>query len=272
MATKGKFKTHLNITKELLEDEWITNRLSQSKIAEKYNVPLSTIESRIKAYGLTRAVTGSHYTMNISKISLENPIFCYYLGLVVTDGYVNSEKNYISLRLCNDGSKEVLQNILNYFEYTGTIKEYKTSTGKIANDLTIFSKELILFFKSLGINGAKTYYCPYINLIDDCKFMFWRGVLDGDGNIKVTINKNSSRLTFRLVMACESFIIDMINDINHTLNLDVEISKHKGKGVEYPKIEMKKEATNYFLDSVYKNVEYADFRLPDKYDRYIKNR
>ena len=52
MAEKGKFKNNLHITEELLMEEWVNKRIPQAKIAKKYNVSLSLIESRIKAFNL----------------------------------------------------------------------------------------------------------------------------------------------------------------------------------------------------------------------------
>lgn len=36
------------ITKELLEQEWVVNRLSQREIADKYFVSLGLVEARVK--------------------------------------------------------------------------------------------------------------------------------------------------------------------------------------------------------------------------------
>lgn len=272
MAIKGKFKKHLHITEELLKEEWINNCMSQANIARKYGVPISTIESRIKAFNLIGLRDSTRYTLDESKLCIEDPIFCYYLGLIVTDGYINGEKGYVSLRLANEGAKEILEKIKNYFNYTGIIREY-LSHSTLSYDLTICSAKLISKLSELGIQTrAKTHDVNYIQIDKlDNKAMFFRGILDGDGSLRVQTNEKTFLVTFRLVMASQVFMNDFLKDINDTLSLTIEMKKHKRQAnneiVYYPKIEMKKIETKVFLDFLYNGWE--KYRLPKKYERYL---
>lgn len=272
MATKGKFKKDLHITEELLIKEWIENRLSQSEIAKKYNVSLSTIESRIKSFGLIGRRDRTRYTLDESKLSIEDPIFCYYLGLVVTDGYINGEKGYVSLRLANVGAEVLLSKIKNYFNYTGQVRCY-TIGSTVSYDLTICSIKLINVLLSLNIQTrAKTYDINYLKITNlDNKAMFFRGILDGDGSLHVQSNEKNYLITFRIVMASIGFMQEFLEDINNTLSLEIVMRQHKRQAeklvVYYPKIEMKKQETKTFLNFLYKGWE--EYRLPLKYDRYL---
>lgn len=256
-------------SKEYLLNEYIKKGRSQSNIAKEWNVSPKLINYYVVKNKLNGIKSKRKYTCNTEKFDFTNPIFCYYSGLIATDGYIDLKNNRVSLRLNNKGSKQLLNNLKNYFEFTGQVRTYKGN-----HDLTITSNELINELKKLNIEGSnKTYDLKFPKLNDlseDCQLMFMRGVLDGDGNIHVQKSKYSGNYIggqFRVVTASEDFIQGIIDFLNKKFNRQEKLSFAKVKGVNYPKLEMTVEGSKQFYNWVYQG--YEDFRLKDKYSKYL---
>lgn len=254
--------------KEYLLNEFVKKRRTAKEIAEELNVNDSSIEYYLGKFNLYGIRNRLKHTVDVSKFKVEDPIFNYYCGLIATDGYVDLKNNRVSIRLKNSGAYELLSNIKSYFNYTGEIKLYRESY-----DLTITSPELIKALRLLNIDGDKKTYklkFPTKFYSDLCAQMYCRGVLDGDGNIKVQTSRYTGKIVggqFRLVTASEDFVQELITFLNFRFNFNYSVSTARVKGVNYPKIEMKVQDSKEFYNWIYS--DFLDYKLQDKYDKYL---
>lgn len=236
--------------KDFLYEEFIVKRNTVKSIADKCNVSKSTIENYLKRYSLKRGNIKN--TLNESKIDVTNPIFNYYIGLIITDGYLDKKVKRVSIRCKNEGSFEVFTKLKEYFEYTGCVNTYNGS-----NDLTITSHKLIEVLNSIGVSSKGKVYnrFPKSFYNEECSKMFFRGILDGDGNIH---NK-----VFRITLSNKIFLDDMANYLNNILGIHTEVKKDR----TYWKIEMRVSDSNVFLNWLYSGYKY--FMFLDKYKKFL---
>lgn len=248
-----------------LREEFVNKRRTAKDIAEELEVNDSRIEYYLGKFNLYSIRSRIKYTYNTKKFNLKDPVFNYYAGLIATDGYIDLINNRVSIRLKNEGAEQLLNNLKDYFEYSGKVRLYNGNY-----DLTITSRELITELEQLNVIGYKKTYkllFPRKFHNDTCQRMYLRGVLDGDGNIK-SPNGNRRGGQFRVVTASHDYIQGIINSINSKFNLNYKISIAKIKEVEYPKLEMKIHDSLNFYDWIYKDFD--NFRLSSKYTKYLQ--
>ena len=136
----------------------------------------------------------------------------YFLGLICADGnVVNDPKTYryqVSLKLhtkdlhiLNDFVKYVNGEMCVWHHNQREIGEVKLSGKKIVNDLMM-----------LGITPNKSLVLKYPDIEEKFERDFLRGYFDGDGCIRISLDKrdNSRRGDLRIV----SGSIEMLNSIN----------------------------------------------------------
>lgn len=246
-------------TKEYLMEEYIHKKRSESDIAREWDISPKLLHYYIKKNGLVGIKSRRKYSVNEDLFSMANPIFCYYAGLIATDGYVDYKNHRVSVRVKNEGSKEVFLSLKKSFDFTGDIKRYGDS-----NDLTITSDKLIDKLRLFGMHKGettKTYSLkiPRFWASEDCTRMFCRGVLDGDGNINI-------KGQFRIVTASAPFIEGLSNLLRIHLGIDRPVSSVKVHGVTYPKLDLRMNESFIFYDWVY--TGFPSFRFSDKFNRY----
>lgn len=237
--------------KKYLKRRFIEERKPVKFIAQECNVSVSTIEQYLKRYNLKRG--NIKYIINNDKVDFTSPVFNYFLGLIATDGYMDKRVPRVSLRCKNLGCDKVFNNLKDYFEFTGEIKLYRE-----CYDLSITSRYLIKALKVAGISplGKVHNKFPESFYDEDCARMYFRGLLDGDGNIKLT-------KIFRITITNKDFLLSMSDYLNKTIGTNTVVKPDR----KYWKIEMVKRDSKLFLDWVYKG--YEQFRFLDKYYRYI---
>jgi len=125
------------------------------------------------------------YKINNSKLDISNPIYCYFIGIVSTDGYIDNKNSRICIRMRNKDTERVFNLLKDYLEYTGPIFTYK----QVDKELRISSLELIENLTQLGLNVEK-HKIPFLKFKSElCTKMYIRGLHDGDGNIKRSYKK-----------------------------------------------------------------------------------
>lgn len=236
--------------KDYLYKEFIINHRMVKDIAQECGVSIGSIEQYLKRYGIKRG--NIKYRLNEAKIDTANPIFMYYCGLISTDGYMDKVVNRVSLRCGNLGCDRVFENIKEYLEWEGNITKYRKYY-----DITPTSSKLKEVLMSIGVSplGKVHNEFPKEFYSQDCARMFFRGLLDGDGNIKRSG-------TFRITITNKEYLEKFSSYINDNLNTSTEVVPDR----KYWKIEMRKGDSRRFLDWVYQGFE--DFRFQDKYSVY----
>ena len=254
--------------KEYLYNEYIRKNRTEQSIADECGISVKLLHYYIQKFSLTHIKSRRKYTLNESKFTLLDPVFCYYAGLVITDGYIDYKNHRVSLRLKNDGSFEMLSALKQYFEFSGEIKQYGGCF-----DLTMTSDVLLTKMSMFGAKEPnKTYTLRFPKLLsknEDCKRMFLRGILDGDGNIHTHKSKYTGKIVggqFRIVTASEAFIAGLVRFINKQFNFNYTVGKAIVKDVVYPKLEMRTADSLTMYDWIYNGFD--NFRLRDKYLKY----
>lgn len=244
--------SHPELTKEVIYNEWVVNRLSQKEIAEKYNVGLWLIESRIKTFKLTKIRSKIKYVLNTEHINLDSPVFWYLVGLVISDGYIDERNKRIVIGLTNDF--EILELLSKYYSTDIEIPIYKYTTnteGKYRYSLTLSDENLLNLFHSIGIVGyKKTYEVTFPD--PESKYLFnflLRGFIDGDGNIRY--HKEGMHMEFR-------FYIESHNLVNNLIKLfikyyNTELYKGPVKGRHGYNVTSKKLPNNCIID-IYSDI------------------
>ena len=236
--------------KDYLYKEFIINHRMVKDIAQECGVSIGSIEQYLKRYGIKRG--NIKYRLNEAKLDTTNPIFMYYCGLISTEGYMDKAVNRVSLRCSNLGCDRVFEKIKEYLEWEGSITKYRK-----CYDITPTSTKLKEILISVGVSplGKIHNEFPKEFYSQDCARMFFRGLLDGDGNVR-------EKGVFRIIISNKEYLEKFSEYVNKTLGTSTEVKPDR----KYWKIEMRQHDSKVFLDWVYQGFE--DFRFQDKYSVY----
>lgn len=108
----------------------------------------------------------------------------YFLGLLITDGYVNEDRNYIQLDLTD---KDVIEYLSEYINCDYISIKPKNNVQKTKYRITLYGEEFVNQARRYGLNNDKTYsYSGFNVLPSEMKFIpdLIRGIIDGDGWIR----------------------------------------------------------------------------------------
>lgn len=256
----------MELTQEYLYENYIVQDKSISTIAKEIGCTEGKVGYWLKQYFLTFKRTDPDAVFNLQHIDNTDPIFCYYAGLIATDGYLDYKNKRISLRVSNLGSKEVFEAIRNYFKFVRPVREYYNKTHKHTSyDITIPNKCIFDELKKMGIYGDKnnrSFSLEWFNQASDsCKKMFLRGILDGDGNFHGG--------AFRLSMLSLDFVKNLICVFNQ-YSTDTYSLKYtsNSSGKQYPNVTLHKKDTKKIFEWVY--TGYEQYKFSDKYEAYCK--
>lgn len=261
------------LTKEFLEEQFIHQCKSMSLIAQETNIEENVIKARLRKYGIRRSdynSTGRRFRFPIdeSKVDPNNPEMCYLAGLVVTDGHIYKDgSGRIHVSVANEGSFEVLDSIRKYFNSKCAIKKVntplmKSKGAKIQNSLHLYSDMLIkslntTFNIPIGDKSLSLGIPDISELSEQCKLMYLRGVIDGDGSIG-----NYGALAIE--MGSEKFVRFLKELIFEVSGEETSVKMVKGK---YWWLYLSKVPTNNLMKKVYQGHE--EFRFPDKYNKWF---
>jgi len=233
--------------------EWLREQFktkSTRQIANELGITDSKVEYWLKKHGIRQKYK---HTLDESKINIADPVFCYYAGLVATDGHLDKKVPRVSISLTGEDDDKVLEALATHFGYSGDIYRHN---GRFT--LCMTSPKLIEELEKMGIkrfsNKTKEVEVPKWFASEDCLRMYIRGCIDGDGNIKKKTG------VVRLACGSPAFVIDLVNIFNE-YGIEAEIKPHTKKN--YPSFELRKEPSKKLLKWIYRGFE--NFRLPRKY-------
>lgn len=195
--------------------------------------------------------------------SIDKPEKAYLLGLLITDGWVNTEKNEVGIQL-QENDLWLIEWIKNQIQSPHKILRTTKGLTKYPNGkyyesspmyrITNNSMKMVNDLKKYGITDKKTFitFFPILDFYQDCLL---RGILDGDGSIY--IHSNGINKCVRFIGS--SFLIAGIG-IYLTLMLKVseQIPKQKESifYIEWSKEEDVKKIVNFLYKE--KTVPYLD--------------
>jgi hypothetical protein len=133
------------------------------------------------------------YTYNLDVLNEWSPGLAYILGLALTDGTIRKDMTRIAFY---SSDLQMLEIVQQFFESTHPVVTHSTP-GKYSFEIggTAYpgKKQMYVFyldskvaaerFIQLGITPNKSYIGPYPSIPQEVWWHFFRGVLDGDGNI-----------------------------------------------------------------------------------------
>ncbi|OGJ15857.1 hypothetical protein A3K73_01685 [Candidatus Pacearchaeota archaeon RBG_13_36_9] len=227
-----------NIAPELLNEEYLIKRKSQSEIAKLLGVSQWVISQRMrksnlitrkKTWRLTEQRYCQKYPVNIHFFDVLTPKNAWVLGWISSDGFINKNKESHAFGLkLNKKDIDVLIKIKNLIGYAGPILEYKTFLKKTNKNyseclLKISNKRIVKRLEELGIcsNKSQNERFPIEIKVSDNEALiknFIKGFFEGDGSIIYT--KNS--LLFQIVGTKE-----ILRDIQYFLMRYLMLNKTK---------------------------------------------
>ena len=149
------------------------------------------------------------YTYNLNVLNEWSPGLAYILGLALTDGTVHKNMTRVAFY---SSDMQMLEIVQEFFESTRPVVTHSTP-GKysfvIKGTSYIGKKQMYAFyldlkvaverFIQLGITPNKSYVGPYPSVPQEVWWHFFRGILDGDGNIY--FSRNSRKCGLRIMIA-----------------------------------------------------------------------
>ena len=216
------------------------------------------------------ALRYTKYKVNEDKLTEENPVFMYLVGLIATDGHINKKHDYVAIRFSGEECISVFTALRELLEIEAPVFEYTKANNYKTYELRITSTHLIEKLEELGITrrGKEYLTVPKSFHNDSCKLMYMRGILDGDGNVHVVKSKYTGNWIggqFRIVKESKAFIQGIIDVINERLGTSEKLSTAKVRGVSYPKLEASTEASKAFYTWIYEG--FPDLKFASKHEK-----
>lgn len=173
------------------------------------------------------------YSYKLEKI--ENEFDAYFLGLLMTDGYLVSGRNQVGIDLVDEDCIEFLSQSIGKTYNSYERNRAHEFNGKIIQDkqlihrLLLTDKELVNNLKRYGIVEHKTLILSPPQLYqEEEKFIPYiiRGIIDGDGNFDV----RSNTIGFRISTKSEAFAI-WIKDVLENKMFMNDIKIHNNSNI-----------------------------------------
>lgn len=161
-----------------------------------------------------------------SIVSLENPLFCYILGLFISDGHIDKDKIYIC-----QSNPVFLKKIQRLLKHTGNLNKATNATNPCYK-LVLTDDTLRSFLESYNIDSNKKLTAPYI----DCgKYSahFIRGLFDGDGCLSYIYTSGTFRMKCFNITSGSIDVINGISRFLESINISYSITETKSKNVYY---------------------------------------
>lgn len=264
-STIGRFlKEHnINKVKRKFTDD-VKNELKTIIESRMKNESLTSIFKDLKInHSMYKEIMGisnslSKNVFDESIVDLNNPIFCYLLGMFISDGHMDSDRIYICQ--CNAPYLHKIQKLINHKGNLNKVADADNPCYK----LTLLSSKLRNFLQDYNIQSNKKLNAPFINCGNNSHH-FIRGLFDGDGCLYYSYvsgkfkekNLSFSTGSLNVVLGIENFLkshnIDFQtrSQIKKNINYTVNIEKFKDM-LELCKI-MYKDSGEAFLDRKYYN-------------------
>lgn len=205
--------------------------VSSTVLMEKYGFKTKkSITDKVKKYypetykDIIKEVREARKTYSYHLKTINNQFDAYYLGLLLTDGYI-SRGTDIGIDLVDEDCIAFLSNVIG--------KDYKAYPQKDGRKtkyrLIISNKEMVQDLerlgvtpnKSLTIQGPKLYkeeekFIPYI----------LRGIIDGDGCVSPTSAGSAQFYIFTMSEAFKDWLVDILENKLFMVDIHVRQNEH----------------------------------------------
>ena len=196
------------------------------------------------------------YTFNFDKFQNLSRATCYWLGFLSADGAV--VKNTLAIEL-KEIDKEHLEKFNKYFNNEAPINIRVNNNGVSCAKTQINSFELVEFLKNFNIvqNKSKIFTMPLNKIPSEYHLDFARGMIDGDGCIRIN---NHQQISLEFCSGNK----ECVEQMKQILHLENKITQDKN--TFHVQVTGNKKA-KAILDTLYENSTY-DTRLNRKYNIY----
>ena len=225
------------------------------EILEKHKV-----ERRKSSYNQEENKTYKNFSLNV----IDSKEKAYFIGLMITDGYVNAERNYIGLDLTDF---DVMLFISKFINVKLVPIKPKNKKHKVKYRITLYGKELVRESERFGVVPRKTFITKGCNLNPDEEVYLpyiLRGMIDGDGWVR------EDGKEFYISSASEQLIIwikeFMINKLGF-VDIDYTFIPNEYKGIYWIRTAIQ-ENIAILKEKIYD----IPFGMNRKYDRLYKER
>lgn len=170
---------------------------------------------------------------NNELISLDNPIFCYLLGLFISDGHIDDD------RICiYQADAKFLKKLQKFIGHKGVLNKC-TNASNPCYRLTLTSDKLRNFLSSYSIQSNKKLNAPYIDCGINSKH-FIRGLFDGDGCLYYLYVSGYLKERRWSISTGSPYVKDGVVSFLHDHNINCTITTSNNKNICY----------NIFIDSI----------------------
>lgn len=209
---------------DYVKHEYIDLNKTYETLRKQWGIQNCAVYKVICSLGLNKIKIKDKITScDESKFSLDDPIFCYYPGLIATGGYYDIKYHRVIVQMSAQ-ALEVLQYLSNYFNVSSGVRTYYKnggySNGCTVYDFTISQKKLFDIINTYAKccrkeDSSRIIQSKYLKQMKpDCLMMYFRGLWDGDGTIM-----------YQRAGSILEIHEDMVNDIQSIIDitgLDVE--------------------------------------------------
>lgn len=253
--------------------KYLSNKYTTKQLAEEYGVCLSTITRLLNRKNIP--LRNSRFSFNQDYFeNIDNEHKAYWLGFLYADGYVNSKKNVVSLRIKRDDdyilkqfAKDLDSNIpVKYYSHTNKLPNSdKIHTLHYAS-ITICNKKIKEDLIKQGCLENKTLILNFPFHIPSYLYKdFIRGYMDGDGCVTYCGKQKCGNQEFK-VNFCGTQ--EMLNGIQKVFGYNKKLGKRWDDGKNNYTLDISGNCQVYdFLTKLYNN---ATIYLERKYKRYLE--
>lgn len=200
-------------------------KISQREIAKRLRIGKTTINRWSKELGYKY----QKHTVNEKIFNQFTEESAYLLGFIYADGNIawNPKRGYQSLTITASAKdKDHLERIRSLLSSTKPLL-YSVKTNSYR--LIVSNKELCLRLMELGVMPKKSLILKFPTFIPkEYLRHFFRGVIDGDGNIRYVDREKSPYFEITIASGSESFSKDLIDAIDKQIDVTTKLRKVKG--------------------------------------------
>ncbi len=250
----------------VLEQLYTVEGLTAKEVAERLGTTKRAIQHAVYNYELKRK--SIKVVLNEAKVDPMLPEFCYFAGLVATDGNIDADSPRVAVRLA-DFDRDILDTLQTHFETNAPVRVFARRVGRQvpAAELLLPSKHLVKVLADsfcITPNKTNTLRAPKDFHNEDCLRLYLRGVVDGDGSIRVT-GKHNKNVDVRLACGSEAFVDDLILLIEQAVQVKVKKTWMTTKSGRYAGFHLGGERGTRFITWLYKG--YTEFCIARKKHR-----
>lgn len=252
--TKGAVMTRARMIGIKVNKETISelNRAAQKKIQDKR--------------------PNSNFKVNVEQfLNIKKPEVAYFLGYFWADGYLLTSRNELRFEIATE-DMDMIKNVMDSlgewnYNHRQRYVNYKKITSAITSNakLTNFMIDNDYHLKS-KVSADKI----LSKIPDNLKHYFFRGLVDGDGCIRVRDKKNERKGYEITIAASVNYDWSFTKELFNRLNIRYKIYRKEYNSGGTSTISVYGENAKTFGDYIYNGYDNDKIGLPRKYEKYLK--